>query len=145
MIKKIIRALSLSAAIFSFISLVVDAQDIQAKKKILLSSLISLKRIDYNPNGGQRARKHVCVIYGRDELMKLLTASGTVNNESASSMIDNLTQARAFDAAMQGINAEPFCSSAICTTLCRARPKTREAQPLSKYIQRTNYPSRTHS
>ena len=41
---------------------------------------------------------------GRDELMKVLTASGTVNNESASSMIDNLTQAGAFDAAMQGIN-----------------------------------------
>lgn len=36
MIKKIIRALSLSAAIFSFISLVVDAQDIQAKTKVSL-------------------------------------------------------------------------------------------------------------
>lgn len=41
---------------------------------------------------------------GRNELMKVLTASGTVNNEKASSMIDNLTQAGAFDAAMQGIN-----------------------------------------
>lgn len=41
---------------------------------------------------------------GRDELIKVLTASGTINNESASSMIDNLTQAGSFDAAMQGIN-----------------------------------------
>lgn len=41
---------------------------------------------------------------GRDELMKVLTASGTVNSENAASMIDNLTQAGAFDAAMQGVN-----------------------------------------
>ena len=41
---------------------------------------------------------------GRDELMKILTASSAVDTDEASSMIDKLTQAGTFDAAMQGIN-----------------------------------------
>lgn len=41
---------------------------------------------------------------GRDALMKVLTASSAIDTDKASSMIDNLSQAGAFDAAMQGIN-----------------------------------------
>lgn len=41
---------------------------------------------------------------GRDALIKVITAPGTVTSDNANSMIDSLLSARSFDAAMEGIN-----------------------------------------